>query len=56
MTPDAILAVQKIIDFCHEKWLDADRSGDQPPDLKTGRKIGYNDVLQHARKLLDGTP
>jgi hypothetical protein len=53
MSPDAILAVQKILDFCNEKWIEADRATDQTADLKTGRKIGYNHVIHYARKLLD---
>ena len=56
MSPDAILAVQKIMDYCHEKWIEADRAQGETPDLKTSRKIGYNHVLQYARKLLDETP
>ena len=56
MSPDAILAVQKIMDYCHEKWLEADRAQGETPDMKTGRKVGYNHVLQYARKLLDETP
>jgi hypothetical protein len=54
MTPDAVLALQKIIDYCHEKWEEANRApaSDWPtPDMQTGRKMAYNDVLQHARKL-----
>ena len=56
MTPDAILILQNIIDYCHDKWVEADRATDETPDLKTGRKMAYNHVLQHTRELLDGTP
>jgi hypothetical protein len=56
MSPDAILTLEKIMDFCHEKWTEADK---HPPaewpthDMLTGKKMAYNNVLQFARKLLD---
>lgn len=56
MSPDTILAVENIIEFCHKKWAEADAHpvSDWPnPDMLTGRKMGYNDVLQYARKLLE---
>jgi hypothetical protein len=57
MTPEAILALQQVIDFCHEKWEEAERppASDWPtPDMLTGKKMAYNDVLQFARALLTG--
>jgi hypothetical protein len=55
-SPDAILTLERIMDYCHQKWEEAN----QPPvssfptaDMLTGKKMAYNDVLQHARKLLD---
>jgi len=59
MTPEAILTLQKIMDYCHDKWGGADQApaSDFPtPDMLTGKKMAYNDVLQFARKLLDGSP
>ena len=59
MTPEAILTLQKIMDYCHEKWGEADQAPAcefPTPDMLTGKKMAYNDVLQFARKLLDGSP
>jgi hypothetical protein len=56
MTPDAILTLEKVMDYCHEKWQEADRppaSSFPTPDMLTGKKMAYNDVVQFARKLLD---
>jgi hypothetical protein len=52
MTTDAPLTLKRIIDFCFDKWSEADRDPRLTADLKTGRKMGYNDVLQFARRLL----
>jgi hypothetical protein len=55
MSTDATLTLQRIMDFCHEKWGEADKApaGDWPtPDMLTGKKMAFNDVLQFARKLL----
>lgn len=55
MTPEAILALQRVIDYCHEQWEEADRpvtSGWPTPDMQTGKTMAYNDVLQFARTLL----
>jgi len=55
MKPASILALQAIIDFCHDKWQEANDAPDSAwptADIQTGRKMAYNDVLQHARKLL----
>jgi hypothetical protein len=57
MTSDAVLALQRIMDYCHEKWEEADKpvaSGWPTPELQTGKRMAYNDVLQYARKLLEG--
>lgn len=55
MTTEAILTLQRLIDYCHEQWEEADRpvpSGWPTPDMQTGKKMAYNDVLQFARQLL----
>ena len=47
--------LNEIIDFCSEKWVEADQppKSDWPtPDMRTGMKMAFNEVLQHARKLL----
>ncbi len=49
---DAHQPLQHIIEFCSDKWTEADRAPDQTPDMKTGRKMAYNDVLQQARRML----
>jgi hypothetical protein len=57
MPPEAILTLQKIIDYCHDKWGEADKAPDSDfptPDMLTGKKMAFNDVLQYARKLLAG--
>jgi hypothetical protein len=60
MTPESILTLEKIMDYCHAKWEETDR---QPPesswptaDTLTGKKMAYNDVLQYARKLMAEQP
>ena len=55
MTPDAIRMLEQIMDFCHEKWTEADKAppAEWPtPDMWVGKKMAYNNVLQYARKLL----
>jgi hypothetical protein len=55
MTPESILAVEKIMDYCHAKWQEADESPAsqwRTPDMQTGKKMAYNDVLQFVRTLL----
>jgi hypothetical protein len=55
MTPESILTVEKIMDFCHAKWQEVDQapaSAWPTPDMQTGKKIAYNDALQCARTLL----
>jgi len=41
-----------VIEFCSDKWVEAARAADLPFDLKTGKKMAFNEVLQYARKLL----
>jgi len=47
--------LNEIIDFCSQKWGEA---AEQPAssfptqDMLTGKKMAFNEVLQHARKLL----
>ena len=51
--------IQKIIDYCNDKWVEANQpqaSTWPTPDMQTGRKMAYNDVLQFARKLYSETP
>jgi hypothetical protein len=52
--------LQSIIDYCNSKWIEArDQIAVIPVqdiDIQTGRKMAYNDVLQHARQLLDEMP
>jgi hypothetical protein len=59
MTPDAILMLQNIMNHCHDKWEEANKTADSDfptPDMLTGKTMAYNDVLQYARKLLGETP
>jgi len=59
MTPAEILLLEKIIDYCHARWEETDRApaSDFPtPDMLTGKKMAYNDLLQFARKLLGEQP
>ena len=59
MTHDDSKTVLNIIGFCFDKWAEADLApeSDCPtPNMLTGKKMAYNDVLQHARKLLDQLP
>jgi hypothetical protein len=55
MTHYAHQALNEIIDFCSEKWGEADHQPASPfqtRDMLTGKKMAYNEVLQFARKLL----
>jgi hypothetical protein len=49
--------LQAIIAFCTGKWLEARDQLSvipvQDADIQTGKKMAYNDVLQHARLLLE---
>jgi hypothetical protein len=59
MTPEVILTLEKLMDYCHEKWAEADKpqaSSFPTADMQTGRKMAYNDVLQYARTLLAELP
>jgi hypothetical protein len=59
MTPEAILTLQEIMDYCHAQWEETDRASGSAwptPDMLTGKKMAYNDVLQYARKLLGERP
>jgi len=59
MTPEAILTLEKIMDYCHARWEETDRApaSDFPtPDMLTGKKMAFNEVLQYARMLRDGSP
>jgi hypothetical protein len=43
------------MDFCHDKLAEANKapaSNWPTPDMQTGKKMAYNDVLQFARNLL----
>ena len=50
--------LNEIIDFCSRKWDEAAEDppkSDWPtPDMRTGMKMAFNEVLQYARKLLSG--
>ena len=48
--------IQKIISYCNDKWVESDRSQASAwptPDMQTGKKMAYNDVLQFAHKLFN---
>jgi hypothetical protein len=55
MTPEEILTLQKIQDFCHARWQ---KAADEPAsrfpttDMLTGQKMAFNEVLQFIRTLL----
>jgi hypothetical protein len=54
MTDDA-QKIQKIIDYCNGKWIEAAEepaSAFPTKDMLTGKKMAYNEVLQFARRLL----
>jgi hypothetical protein len=55
MKTDVILAVERLMDYCNDRWVEADRpSATAFPtvDMLTGKKMAYNDVMQFARTLL----
>jgi hypothetical protein len=55
MTTDVILVLQNLMDYCNDRWAEADRPTNATfptPDMLTGKKMAYNDVLQFARRLL----
>ena len=54
MTTDAILVLNTLMDYCNDRWVEADRLPDgtfPTADMLTGKKMAYNDVLQFARRL-----
>jgi hypothetical protein len=56
MTDEHHQAIEQIIAFCNNKWLEADRaspSGFPTADMLTGKKMAYNDVLQYARSVVE---
>jgi hypothetical protein len=59
MPRDAASALQKIIEYCSDKWIEADKPSDAPyptPDMQTGKKMAYHDVLNYASRLLNELP
>lgn len=55
MKTDAILALEKVLDYCHNRWSEADKttpSAFPNADTLTGQKMAYNDVLQFTRRQL----
>jgi hypothetical protein len=55
MTHEEFVILQKITDYCHDRWQEANRapaSDWPPPDMQTGKKMAYNDVVQFVRQLL----
>ena len=55
MTDETRQALQRIIDFCHDRWIEAEDAPATPydkPGTQMGRKMAYNDVLQFAGRLL----
>jgi hypothetical protein len=56
MTRDIRHAMEQIIAFCNDKWIEADRASPSrfpTADTLTGKKMAYNDVLQYARTVLE---
>ncbi len=60
MTPESILTIEKIMDYCHAKWEEANR---QAPDARwptadvlAAKKLAYDEVRQFAQKLLADQP
>jgi hypothetical protein len=56
MTPESVLTLQKIMDYCHDKWEETNQQPPESPwptaDVLSGKKMAYNDVLQYIRKLI----
>ena len=47
--------LKHIIDYCQNQSQEADQPPSSPwllPDVLTGKKLAYNDVLQYARTIL----
>ena len=58
MTKDATAMIESIVTYCNAKWVEANEASSQAwptPEMQTGRKMAYNDVLQYARALLTPT-
>jgi hypothetical protein len=57
MTPDPE-TLKHIIDYCDRRWIETDAEPEAAfrtdDGVRTGKKMAYNDVLQYARKLLNG--
>ena len=56
MADDARAALEKVLDYCSRKWLEADQAAAgaiPPPDMLTGEKKAYNEVFHYIRVLLD---
>ena len=56
MTGDGRQALRQVLDFCNQKWTEADQAsaGTWPtPDMLTDRKQAYNEFFQYVRTLLD---
>ena len=50
--------IESIVTYCNAKWVEANEASSQAwptPEMQTGRKMAYNDVLQYARELLTPT-
>jgi hypothetical protein len=55
MTQDVRRILQGIIDYCFDRWEDAQRGEDspaEPPAMSAGRKAAYAEVIRHVRELL----
>ena len=55
MKPDVIHLLETLMDYCNDRWLEADKApaGAFPTaDMLTGKKMAYNDLLQFVRKQL----
>jgi hypothetical protein len=56
MTDDARAALQRVLDHCSRKWLEADQAAAgaiPPPDMQIGEKKAYNELFHYIRALLD---
>jgi hypothetical protein len=56
MTDEFRRAMEQIIAFCNDKWIEADRASPSrfpTADMLAGKKVAYNDVLQYARSVVE---
>ena len=56
MSPDYRRALEDIITFANSKWVEAhtaEAATSPPSPEQTARKAAYDDIMQHARSLLD---